>query len=187
MELNNEEIWPYIRPDHGGIMVLPVNWRSTLELADAEIDSLDANDPTTNHYTLDDLTPKTIPAIRTLVSDVMLDVPYYLSHHKEKMIRAVVREANRVYRLWCMNNPGFHEHGRVHLLAHSLGSVMALDVLSNQPTSLSGFDLQSAELHDDIFEFDPKNVFLCGSPVGLFLLLNKGMPFQGSPLPISQG
>ena len=160
-------------------MVLPVNWRSTLELADAEIDSLDANDPTANHYTLDDLTPKTIPAIRTLVSDVMLDVPYYLSHHKEKMIRAVVREANRVYRLWCMNNPGFHEHGRVHLLAHSWGSVMALDVLSNQPTSLPSFDLQSTELHDDIFEFDPKNVFLCGSPVGLFLLLNKGMLFGG--------
>ncbi|EED13034.1 DDHD domain protein [Talaromyces stipitatus ATCC 10500] len=174
MELNNEEIWPFIRPDHGGIMVLPVNWRSTLELADAEMDSLDTNDPTANHYTLDDLTPKTIPAIRTLVSDVMLDVPYYLSHHKEKMIRAVVREANRIYRLWCMNNPGFHEHGRVHLLAHSLGSVMALDVLSNQPTNPPSFDLQPAELHDDIFEFDPKNVFLCGSPVGLFLLLNKG-------------
>ncbi|KUL83318.1 hypothetical protein ZTR_11357 [Talaromyces verruculosus] len=189
MELNNEEIWPYIRPDHGGIMVLPVNWRSTLELADAEIDSLDANDPTANHYTLDDLTPKTIPAIRTLVSDVMLDVPYYLSHHKEKMIRAVVREANRVYRLWCMNNPGFHEHGRVHLLAHSLGSVMALDVLSNQPTSLPSFDLQSTELHDDIFEFDPKNVFLCGSPVGLFLLLNKAnlLPRRGRNKPGREG
>ncbi|QGA14495.1 hypothetical protein EYB26_002149 [Talaromyces marneffei] len=189
MELNNEEIWPCIRPDHGGIMVLPVNWRSTLELADAEIDSLDVNDPTANHYTLDDLTPKTIPAIRTIVSDVMLDVPYYLSHHKEKMIRAVVREANRVYRLWCMNNSGFHEHGRVHILAHSLGSVMALDVLSNQPTSPPSFDLQSAELHDDILEFDPKNVFLCGSPVGLFLLLNKAnlLPRRGRNKPGREG
>lgn len=174
MELNNEEIWPHIRPDHGGIMVLPVNWRSTLALDDAEMDSMNVNDPTANHYTLDDLTPKTIPAIRTLVSDVMLDVPYYLSHHKEKMIRAVIREANRVYRLWCINNPGFHEHGRVHLLAHSLGSVMAVDVLSNQPTIPPAFDPYSADLHDDVFEFDSKNVFLCGSPLGLFLLLNKG-------------
>ncbi|OKL57646.1 hypothetical protein UA08_07152 [Talaromyces atroroseus] len=165
MELNNEEIWPYIRPDHGGIMVLPVNWRSTLALADAEIESLNNNDPTANRYTLEDLTPNTIPAIRTLVSDVMLDIPYYLSHHKDKMIRAVAREANRVYRLWCMNNPGFHEHGRVHLLAHSLGSVMALDILSNQPTNLPNFDMQAAELHDDMFEFDSKNVFLCGSPI----------------------
>lgn len=155
-------------------MALPINWRSTLALADAEIDSLNNNDPTANHYTLDDLTPNTIPAIRTLVSDVMLDIPYYLSHHKEKMIRAVVREANRVFRLWCMNNPGFREHGRVHLLAHSLGSVMALDVLSNQPTIPPSFDLHSAEIHDDIFEFDSKNVFLCGSPAGLFLLLHKG-------------
>lgn len=40
------------------------------------------------------------------------------------MIKAMVREANRIYRLWCKNNPEFHGQGRVHIIAHSLGSVM---------------------------------------------------------------
>ncbi|CRG83793.1 putative phospholipase C1020,13c [Talaromyces islandicus] len=190
MELNNEEIWPHIRPDHGGIMALPINWRSTLSLEDAESDPLSVGvDPSANQYTLKDITADTIPAIRTLISDVMLDIPYYLSHHKDKMIRALVKEANRVYRLWCMNNPGFHEHGRVHLVAHSLGSVMALDVLSNQPTKLPDIDFHHDELHNDFFEFDSKNVFLCGSPAGLFLLLNKAnlLPRRGRNKPGREG
>lgn len=175
MELNNEAIWPHIRPDHGGIMVLPVNWRSTLELEDADGESLNVEDPATNKFTLKDITPDTIPAIRRLISDVMLDIPYYLSHHKEKMIRAVVKEANRVYRLWCKNNPGFQEYGRVHLIAHSLGSAMATDILSKQPTKLPKIDIDSPKIEERFFEFDSKNVFFCGSPVGLFLLLNRGL------------
>jgi DDHD domain len=185
LELNNEDIWPHIRHDHGGIMVLPVNWRSTLSLEDENVNSLSSEDPTTNHYTIKDITPDTIPAIRTLVSDVMMDIPYYLSHHKQKMIQAVVKEANRVYRLWCKNNPGFHESGRVHLLAHSLGSVMALDILSHQPTKLANIDFSTAKIRDDIFEFDTKNLFFCGSPAGLFLLLNKAnlLPRRGRDKP----
>jgi hypothetical protein len=92
------------------------------------------------------------------------------------MIRAVAKEANRIYRLWCENNPGFQENGRVHLIAHSLGSVMALDILSHQPTNTPRFDFPNTPLHSDIFEFDTRHLFFCGSPVGFFLLLNKGEP-----------
>lgn len=108
-----------------------------------------------------------------MISDVMLDIPYYMSHHKPKMIKAVVREANRIFRLWCHNNPGFQDHGRVHLVAHSLGSVMALDILSHQPTHIPRFDFDKTAPHLDIFEFDTRILFLCGSPAGFFLLLNK--------------
>lgn len=174
MELNSEPVWPHVRPGHGGIMVLPVNWRSTLSLADASLEAHNVEDPTANHFTLKDITPETIPAVRSLISDVMLDIPYYLSHHKPKMIQAVVKEANRIYRLWCNNNPGFQKHGRVHLLAHSLGSAMAMDILSNQPTKIPHFDFSQPDIRGDIFEFDTKNLFLCGSPAGFFLLLNKG-------------
>ena len=183
MELNNEPVWPHVRQDHGGIMVLPVNWRTTLSLDDPVLESTDSEDPFANNYSLSDITPQTLPAVRSLISDVMLDIPYYLSHHKPKMIKAVVKEANRIYRLWCKNNIGFQEHGRVHLLAHSLGSVMALDILSQQPTYVPHFDLPNTPLHSDIFEFDTRNLFLCGSPVGFFLLLNKGTtPFNLLPL-----
>lgn len=136
-----------------------------------------SNDSTGNHFSLKDITPDTIPTVRTLINDLMLDIPYYLSHHKPKMVQAVAREANRIYRLWCEYNPGFQEHGNVHIIAHSLGSVMALDILSNQPTKVPRFEFSNSNIHSDIFEFDTKNLFLCGSPAGFFLLLNKGKAF----------
>ena len=153
-----------------------VNWRSTLNLEDGN-PTLNAKakekDDSANQYSLKDITAETIPAIRSLISDVLLDIPYYLSSHKPKMIEAVIKEANRIYRLWCSNNPGFHEAGRVHLIAHSLGSVMALDILSKQPTKLpKHLDLKGKKVLGNMFEFDTKNLFFCGSPAGFFLLLN---------------
>ena len=98
------------------------------------------------------------------------------------MIKAVIKEANRIYRLWCANNPGFHETGKVHLIAHSLGSVMALDILSWQPTKLPPqVHSRRRRVHDDMFEFDTKSLFFCGSPAGFFLLLNRAslLPRRG--------
>ncbi|KAF7126096.1 hypothetical protein CNMCM5793_002518 [Aspergillus hiratsukae] len=189
MELNNEPVWHHVRQDHGGIMALPVNWRSTLSLADGSLESEVSDDPSANHFSLNDITPETIPAVRSLISDVMLDIPYYLSHHKPKMIQAVVKEANRIFRLWCKNNPGFQQYGRVHLIAHSLGSAMAIDILSHQPTKLPDIDFTTTSVHSDIFEFDTKNLFLCGSPVGFFLLLNKAnlLPRRGRDKPGYEG
>lgn len=181
LELNADVVKPWLRPDLGGVMVLPINWRSTLKLEDGgpqpdPNSRLENSDPFKNEFLLKDITAESLPAVRNLISDVMLDIPYYLSHHKSKMIEAVVREANRVYRLWCINNPGFHESGRVNLLAHSLGSVMALDILSKQPTKLPkevDYPPKSGKIHTDIFEFDTKSLFFCGSPAGFFLLLNR--------------
>ncbi|RAK79201.1 DDHD family phospholipase [Aspergillus fijiensis CBS 313.89] len=189
MELNSEPVWPHVRSGHGGIMALPVNWRSTLSLDEANLESPAAGDPASNHYSLKDITPETIPAVRSLISDVMLDIPYYLSHHKPKMIQAVVKEANRIFRLWCENNPGFQQNGRVHLLAHSLGSAMALDILSHQPTKIPRFDFSTTSVHGDIFEFDTKNLFICGSPAGFFLFLNKAnlLPRRGRDKPGCEG
>lgn len=192
-ELNAEVVQPWLRPDLGGIMVLPINWRSTLKLEDGGPQP-DPNrrsghsDPSKNEFTLKDITAESLPAVRNLISDVMLDIPYYLSHHKPKMVEAVIREANRVYRLWCLNNLGFRESGRVHLLAHSLGSVMALDILSKQPTKLPNeveCSFTNRKIRTDIFEFDTKSLFFCGSPAGFFLLLNRAplLPRKGRAKP----
>ncbi|KAL9608915.1 MAG: hypothetical protein Q9167_006271 [Letrouitia subvulpina] len=176
VELEADAVKPWLREGFGGIMVLPVNWRSTLKLDDGGPQpnpNQKDEDSSRNQFTLKDITADSIPAVRNLISDVMLDIPYYLSHHKSKMIQAVVKEANRIYRLWCKNNPEFQDTGRVHLIAHSLGSVMALDILSNQPTHLHALDLSVKKPRDDIFEFDTKSLFFCGSPAGFFLLLHK--------------
>jgi hypothetical protein len=152
-----------------------VNWRQRVSL-ETGADSTEAEDVTTNKYTLKDITPVTLPSIRGIVSDVMLDVPYYLSpQHNPRMVAACIQEANRIYRLWCANNPGFSEHGKVHLVAHSLGSVMAVDILSQQPShvdpALSDPAYPEEDLPKDHFIFNTTDLFVCGSPVGLFLLM----------------
>ncbi|MCJ1403558.1 hypothetical protein MMC11_006781 [Xylographa trunciseda] len=191
VELESEAVQPWLRQDLGGVMVLPINWRSTLSFEDGG-PNLSTNtkhdESSPKEFTLKDITAETIPAVRNLISDVMLDIPYYLSHHKPKMIEAVIKEANRIYRLWCLNNPGFQETGRVHLIAHSLGSVMALDILSKQPTKLpERLDLTNKKVHKQMFEFDTKNLFFCGSPAGFFLLLNHAplVPRRGRGKPES--
>ena len=190
LELQSDAIKPWLRPSVGSIMVLPVNWRSKMSLSDNETETATSiaehEDPMQNQYSLRDITAESLPAVRNLISDVMLDIPYYLSHHKPKMIEAVVKEANRIYRLWCLNNPNFQKEGNVHLVAHSLGSVMALDILSKQPTSLpEELDVKITPPRSDILEFDTKSLFFCGSPAGFFLLLNRAplVPRRGRDKP----
>ena len=193
LEMQSEAVKPWLRQGMGSIMVLPVNWRSKTKLEDGDFQlqpDKEDQDASENQFTLKDITAESLPAVRNLISDVMLDIPYYLSHHKPKMIEAVVKEANRIYRLWCNNNPNFHENGRVHLIAHSLGSVMALDILSKQPTQLTEqLDFKNTKERTDILEFDTKSLFFCGSPAGFFLLLNHSplLPRKGRGKPEADG
>lgn len=180
VEVGTPSVAAHFRRDMGGIMVLPVNWRHTLSFEEGGF----RDGPERlgdNEFSLHDITPDTLPSVRNIVSDVMLDIPYYLSHHQPRMIAAVVREANRVFQLWCQHNPGFAEHGRVHLIGHSLGSVMAIDILSRQPTTIpahlqdpTALDLAALEAAGiDHFLFRTHHLFLAGSPAGFFLLLKK--------------
>lgn len=186
MELANEGVQKVLRPDLDGIMVLPVNWRSNLSFEDGgPMKDDDQKKSAPSDFSMKDITPDTIPAVRNMISDVMLDIPFYMSHHKPKMIQAVISEANRVYQLWCKNNPDFHEEGRVHIIAHSLGSAMAVDILSKQPTSVSKADPTSKKVNTKYFNFNTTNLFLAGSPAAFFLLLEKGklVPRRGRGKP----
>lgn len=185
VELRNDAVRGFLRQGLHGIMVLPVNWRQNLSFEDGgPMKEEDKEHYTPGGFTLKDIEPKTIPAVRSMISDVMFDIPFYMSHHKPKMVAAMVGEANRVYRLWCRNNPGFAEKGRVHLIGHSLGSVMCVEVLSRQPTTAPPLQLtKSIQLKH--FEFDTKNLFLLGSPAAFFLLLERGalLPRKGRRKP----
>jgi hypothetical protein len=182
MELADEAVKKVLRPDLGGIMLLPINWRSNLSFEHGgPMTSPDQQKPSAT-FSLKDITPDSISGVRNLISDVILDIPMYMSaDHKPKMINAVVSEANRVYRLWCKNNPGFHEQGRVHLIAHSLGSAMAVDILSKQPTLVPKLDLKSKKINNKHFDFNCSQLFLAGSPVGFFFLTEKArlLPRRG--------
>lgn len=185
LELRSDAVRGALREGQHGIMVLPVNWRQNLSFEEGgPMREEDKASYTPGGFTLKDIEPKTIPAVRSMISDVMFDIPFYMSHHKPKMVAAMVGEANRVYRLWCRNNPGFAEKGRVHLIGHSLGSVMCIEVLSRQPTSTPVLKL-TTPLQLNHFEFDTKNLFLIGSPAAFFLLLEKGalVPRRGRRKP----
>ncbi|KAK4205661.1 putative phospholipase [Triangularia verruculosa] len=188
VELETPAVKSVLRPEQNGIMVLPVNWRHLLSFEDGGPTTGNEEDKAAyapDGFGLKDIEPTTIPAVRSMISDVMFDIPFYMSHHKPKMIAALVGEANRVYRLWCGNNPGFAEKGRVHLIGHSLGSAMAVEVLSKQPTRVPRpLDL-SVGPDKRFFEFDTTNLFLLGSPAAFFLLLERGglIPRRGRMKP----
>lgn len=172
MEHGSPAVQHILRKGHSRLMVLPINWRAGLSFEDSS--ELDDKDKKASGFGLKDIEPDTIPVVRSIISDVMFDIPFYMSHHKSKMIKALVTEANRVYRLWCRNNPGFVDNGRVHAIAHSLGSAMALEILSRQPTTVPRLDLSRKEPENKFFEFNTTNLFLLGSPAGFFLLLEQG-------------
>jgi hypothetical protein len=185
LEISHHGVQKVLREDLGGIMVLPINWRTNLSFEDGGPMKEEDRKSPDQHFALEDITPTTIPAVRNMISDVMLDIPFYMSHHKPKMVQAVIAEANRVYRLWCQNNPNFVKEGRVHIIAHSLGSAMALDILSKQPTSAPKYNPSAKKLNMKSFDFNTTNLFLAGSPAGFFLFLEKAMllPRKGQNKP----
>jgi len=179
MELRNPMVGPALRKGQNGIMVLPVNWRHNLSFeAGGPMTEADKKAFAPDGFSLKDIEPPTIPAVRSIISDVMFDIPFYMSHYKPMMIHALTQEANRVYRLWCRNNVGFEENGRVHLIGHSLGSAMAIDILSRQPSWVPRPLPSRTKEQDRVqehFDFDTANLFLLGSPAGFFLLLERGI------------
>lgn len=184
-ELGSDAVKQVLRDGQNGIMVLPVNWRQNLSFEEGgPMREGDKAEYMPEGFGLKDIEPKTIPAVRGMISDIMFDIPFYMSRHKPKMISALVGEANRVYRLWCRNNPGFAENGRLHIIGHSLGSAMALEILSKQPTITPPLDL-AASIRLDQFEFSTNNLFLLGSPAAFFLLLERGalIPRRGRRKP----
>ncbi|WVF65714.1 hypothetical protein IAT40_000445 [Kwoniella sp. CBS 6097] len=164
--------------------ILPVQWRTSLNLNDEKTEE-DREHGMDNRFTIADITiNKSIPYVRELTNGVLLDIPLYMSHHRQKMIEAVCLQANKLYRLWIARNPNFEKHGRVHIIGHSLGSALAAQILSNQPTkmpSLSQLPKQVLTQTRDRFVFNTSNLFLCGSPLGIFLHLEQAqlMPRKG--------
>ncbi|GMK59318.1 hypothetical protein CspeluHIS016_0703330 [Cutaneotrichosporon spelunceum] len=157
--------------------LLPVQWRANLNVEESESSEEDAAKEESNTFTFSDITiNKGIPYVRELTNSVLLDIPLFMSGHRRKMIEAVCQQANRLYRMWIARHPDFEKYGRVHIVGHSLGSALAAHILSNQPTLVPNTsDLPMAMLAQvtDRFIFNTSNLFLCGSPLGIFLGLEQ--------------
>lgn len=110
----------------------PENPNKPIE-ADPDADSSDLSDEEEDEIlaTLEDVTLDGVPSIRALVSDVVLDVLLYMDPtHRQSMITAVTNELNQMYKVFLKRHPNFK--GKVSIFGHSLGSLLAFDILCNQ-------------------------------------------------------
>ncbi|KAK7205385.1 DDHD domain-containing protein [Myxozyma melibiosi] len=173
------------------IQVLPVCWRHNIhfglkqeseEGSGAKEQDIGRMDSQVSEATeeedaasLADITIDTVPALRGVISEVLLDILlYYQPAYRERIMLNVVAECNRIYRLFQKWNPTFN--GRISIAGHSLGSAIAFDVLCRQPDIISstaaagksGSRRSEAKL---ALEFEVDSFFGLGSPVGLFQML----------------
>ncbi|CEG81334.1 hypothetical protein RMATCC62417_15549 [Rhizopus microsporus] len=167
-----------------GIQVLPIMWRQDVKFGmaaddeegcEADLGTVGVED---GCPTLDELTLEGVPNIRTVVSDVLMDVPLYMTpRYREQMTQIITREINRVYRLFIQRNPEFQDKGKVSIFGHSLGSLLAFDMLSLQPPTVPTENVEEprpstnekSKLPPLLFPVD--NFFAAGSPLGVILLL----------------
>jgi len=96
--------------------------------------------------------------VRHTIRDTMVDGMAYSLAYGDKVRKSVIDLLNYRYRAFVKKNPEFD--GKVHVLAHSLGSVITFDILSNN------------ELRGQLKMADKlTNCWCVGSPLASFQLL----------------
>lgn len=176
-------------PKNCRIQVLPVCWRHLLDFPRhglkqnrKEHDITDTDEADNDYPSLEDITIEGVPFVRSLITDLALDVLLYQSAYREHISGIVLRECNRIYKLFLDRNPYFD--GKVSLLGHSLGSAIFFDILCRQKedkdlANSEKFyhnrpDLRSREARmgkDLSFDFPVEDFYALGSPIGLFQML----------------
>jgi len=160
--------------------VLPICWRHLLDFPkqalranrlNATRDSADdyshdlghgePEDIYESYPSLDDITVEGVPAVRSLITDLALDILLYQSAYRSHIAKIVLKEANRVYNLFVKRNPGWN--GRVSMVGHSLGSAILFDILCRQ-------GIRDRQVGRGL-DFYCENFFAYGSPIGLYVLL----------------
>lgn len=178
-------------PKNCSIQVLPVCWRHLLdfpkqgrERSKKEHDIGDAYGEDDEYPSLEDITLEGVPFVRSLITDLALDILLYQSAYREHISGIVLRECNRVYKLFMDRNPDFN--GKVSLIGHSLGSAILFDILCRQKAEEPRHGAARRHHHAHRHSLgesgvnEPKNLaldfnvedFYClGSPIGLFQML----------------
>jgi hypothetical protein len=119
--------------------------------------------------------------VRSLITDLALDILLYQSAYREHIMISVLNECNRIYKLFKERHPEFD--GKIHLMGHSLGSAILLDLLCRQREIPDGVGVhQKREKHRNPsgkiaathldFDFDVEDFYCLGSPIGLFQVCN---------------
>lgn len=188
-------------PGNCRVQVLPVCWRHLLEFPKrrqkkGEQDLSDAVNDEDDYPSLEDITIEGMAFARSLISDLALDILLYQSAYREQICEIVLKESNRIYKLFMERNPEFK--GKVHIMGHSLGSAIMFDILCRQKEKAKSPELsrnplriwpsqdryEPREPKELAFDFDVEDFYCLGSPVGLFQML-KGRNIAARHLPNS--
>ena len=159
--------WSY----NSRVQVLPITWRHAIRFQIEPI-AEEAKNPA-----LPPLSDIMIPGImpfRKLFGDVAVDVLLYMSTYYQLLIlEEVTRQLNQLYERYIEINPDFD--GEVHLIGHSLGSLILFDLLSQNETYKLNFDVSK--------------FFSIGSPIGLLKLIHRirVLPDQASEEKLTLG
>lgn len=189
-------------PGNCRIQVLPVCWRHLLDFPrrakkqEQDLSVIDEEDED-EYPALEDITIEGMAFARSLISDLALDILLYQSAYREQISEIVLKESNRIHKLFLDRNPDFK--GTVHVIGHSLGSAIMFDILCRQkeaakaagtPFALSSVGpTRQLDEEDDItspteerpsaarsqkdlsFNFEVQDFYCLGSPIGLFQML----------------
>ncbi|KAI1081374.1 DDHD domain-containing protein [Whalleya microplaca] len=176
-------------PGNCKIQVLPVCWRHLLDFPKrrekkGETDLGDVGAEEDEYPSLEDITIEGVAFARSLISDLALDVLLYQSAYREQIAEIVLKESNRIYKLFMERNPEFK--GKVHIVGHSLGSAIMFDILCRQKEKPKLSDAlrnplrfwpsqdrsePSKEPRELGFDFEVEDFYCLGSPIGLFQML----------------
>jgi hypothetical protein len=118
----------------GRVEYLPIEWHEAFAVL-SQRRSLPSTLQTGRPPVLmQDISLRTIPNMRDFANDTLMDVLYFMSpEHHDRMIDIVTNEMNTVVQKF-KDLTGFR--GRISVLGHSLGSVIAFDILANQNLDL---------------------------------------------------
>lgn len=125
------------------VQVLPVLWRNKL---DEKINGLKPGD---------------LFGASNLAADAVLDFVMYTEVAQRKIIQShAAQDMNRMYKMFCADHPEFAKNPKVSIVGHSLGSVIAYDLI-NPEAALADLD------------FEVLNLFTLGSPIGVIDLIRQ--------------
>ena len=168
----------------GRVEYLPVEWheafsvQSTRKTLAEQLSS--SKKKHRNKVSVDDISLPTIPTMRSFANDTLMDILYFMSPaHHDIIVDIVTFELNFVVERY-RKLTGFK--GDISVIGHSIGSVIAWDILDNQRNSdlappLSAIQEESPSTTANNsyrypqLDFAVNNMFLLGSPIPVFLMI----------------
>ncbi|RHY05492.1 hypothetical protein DYB36_006692 [Aphanomyces astaci] len=127
---------------------------------------------------VDDVFDKISPAASTTLRDVnkrlIMDVLYYSApKYGQMIVDTVTKQMNDKYTAFMAANPGWQ--GFVSVFAHSLGTLVAYDILTHEAGEVGSNGVVFPGL-----AFPVENLFCAGSPVPIFALSRGQLDIQDS-------